>query len=189
MSGTLVLTDTIGKTFDDLFADVNAGTDAYVRGASVIESDFGDQRPRVDAALVDTVRGVDGVAAASGSIQGYTQIIDTEGSPSATPGNGAPTYGGNWIPVDELNPFVIVDGAPPASDDEVVIDKASADDTGYAVVTASQVPTLSGRHDVTVSGHRPIRRGRQPGRARLRPVHRGGRPQSWSPSRCRFGRG
>jgi putative ABC transport system permease protein len=28
MAGTLVLTDTIGKTFDKLFADVNSGTDA-----------------------------------------------------------------------------------------------------------------------------------------------------------------
>jgi putative ABC transport system permease protein len=27
MAGTLVLTDTIRKTFDDLFADVNRGTD------------------------------------------------------------------------------------------------------------------------------------------------------------------
>ena len=32
MSGTLVFTDTIGATMDALFADVNAGTDAYVRG-------------------------------------------------------------------------------------------------------------------------------------------------------------
>ena len=32
MAGTFVLTDTMGKVFDDLFADVNAGTDAYVRG-------------------------------------------------------------------------------------------------------------------------------------------------------------
>ena len=54
MAGTLVLTDTIGKTFDDLFADVNAGTDAYVRGEQSIESDFGDVRARIPAALVTT---------------------------------------------------------------------------------------------------------------------------------------
>ena len=152
MSGTLVLTDTIGKTFDDLFADVNAGTDAYVRGAAVIESDFGDQRPRVDAALVDAVRGVEGVAAATGTIQGYTQIVDPEGEPVGDPGNGAPTYGGNWITVDELNPFVLVEGGAPTADDEVVIDKASADDTGYAVGDRVQVLTLAGRQELTLSG-------------------------------------
>ena len=54
MAGTLVLTDTIGKTFDDLFADVNSGTDAYVRAELAFDSDwFGDQRPRLDTALVD----------------------------------------------------------------------------------------------------------------------------------------
>ena len=35
MSGTFVLTDTMGKVFDDLFADVNRGTDAFVRGQTV----------------------------------------------------------------------------------------------------------------------------------------------------------
>jgi putative ABC transport system permease protein len=152
MSGTLVLTDTIGKTFDDLFADVNAGTDAYVRGAAVVESDFGDQRPRVESALVDVVGGVEGVEAAAGTIQGYTQIIDPDGEPVGDPGNGAPTYGGNWIAVEELNPFVLVDGAAPAAADEVVLDKASADDTGYAVGDRAQVLTLQGPQDVTVAG-------------------------------------
>ena len=63
MAGTLVLTDTIGHTFDDLFANVNAGTDAYVRGEEAFsESDMGDQRARLDASLADQIRTVDGVA-------------------------------------------------------------------------------------------------------------------------------
>ena len=37
ISGTLVLTATIQKTFDDLFADINRGTDAAVRGPRVAE--------------------------------------------------------------------------------------------------------------------------------------------------------
>ena len=152
MSGTLVLTDTIGKTFDDLFADVNAGTDAYVRGSAVVESDFGDQRPRVEASLVDSIADVEGVEAATGTIQGYTQILDPEGEPVGDPGNGAPTYGGNWIAAEELNPFVLVDGAAPAAAGEVVLDKASADDTGYVVGDRARVLTLQGVQDVTVSG-------------------------------------
>ena len=31
MTGTLVLTDTLDRTFTGLFADANAGVDAYVR--------------------------------------------------------------------------------------------------------------------------------------------------------------
>ena len=59
MSGTLVLTDTMGKVFDDLFADVNRGTDAFVRGQTVFKSDFGDVRSRIPASLVTTVQGAD----------------------------------------------------------------------------------------------------------------------------------
>ena len=39
MAGTLVLTATISKTFDGLFADGYAGTDAYVRGTSQIDAE------------------------------------------------------------------------------------------------------------------------------------------------------
>lgn len=152
MAGTLVLTDTIGKTFDDLFADVNAGTDAYVRGETAIETDFGTQRARLDATLVDTVRGVEGVAFASGTIQGYAQIIDADGEPVGDPANGAPTFGGNWIEFEGLSPFNLTSGAAPAADDEVVIDKASADATGYVAGDRAEVLTQRGVQEVTISG-------------------------------------
>src|SRR4029450_12463569 len=106
MAGTLVLTDTIRKTFDDLFADVNRGTDVYVRGVTQFESSFGDtQRPRLDDAVVSEIESVDGVAIAEPSVQGYAQIIDKDGEPIGDPGFGPPTFGGNWGTVDELNPF------------------------------------------------------------------------------------
>ena len=44
MSGTMVLTDTISRTFDNLFADVNRGTDAYVRSAQSLSSGFGERK-------------------------------------------------------------------------------------------------------------------------------------------------
>src|SRR5437870_4938167 len=71
LSGTLVLTDTIINTFDDLFADVNKDTDAVVRSATKQKLfDFGgDVRQRVDESLVDTVRSVDGVKAAEPAVQ------------------------------------------------------------------------------------------------------------------------
>ena len=56
MAGTLVLTDTIGKSFDDLFADVNARTSVYVRQEATLKDDtLGDQRGRLDASLVDDI--------------------------------------------------------------------------------------------------------------------------------------
>ena len=152
MSGTFVLTDTIGRTFDELFADVNAGVDAVVRGEAAFDAQFGSQRARVDESLVDTVAAVDGVAAATGDIVGYTRLIGPEGEVVGDPSAGPPTFGGNWYDVESLNPFTIVAGAAPSADDEVVIDKASADTTGYEVGDTAAVLTPAGRRDVTVVG-------------------------------------
>src|SRR3954452_24248850 len=72
MSGTLVLTDTMTQTFNNLFADVYKGTDAVVRAKAAFEGPQGAglQRGRIDAAMLPTVRAVDGVAVAGGSVFG-----------------------------------------------------------------------------------------------------------------------
>ena len=154
MAGTLVLTDTIGRTFDDLFGDVFEGTDAVVRREAAFSSPEGqgDQRGRVDASLVRTVAAVDGVAEADGTIQGYARLVDKEGEPVGDPGMGAPTFGGNWSDSADLNPFRIVAGRPPAADDEVVLDKKSADDAGYQVGETATVVVQGPPQRVKVSG-------------------------------------
>ena len=154
MAGTLVLTDTIGKTFDDLFADVFEGTDAVVRqeAAFTAADGGGDQRGRVDASLVDTVSEVDGVAVAEGNVQGYARLIDKEGEPIGDPGMGAPTFGGNWGAEESLNPFRIVEGRAPADDGEVVIDKNSADDAGFAVGDTATVIVQGPPVEVEITG-------------------------------------
>src|SRR5262245_18281359 len=74
MAGTMVLTDTMEKTFNGVIQQANDGTDVIVRQASNIDDDFADARARVDADVVSTVAAVDGVAAALGSIQGTAQF-------------------------------------------------------------------------------------------------------------------
>ena len=154
MAGTLVLTDTIGKTFDELFGDVFEGTDAVVRREAAFSSPEGqgDERGRVDASLVRTVAAVDGVARAEGTIQGYARLVDKKGEPVGDPGMGAPTFGGNWSDSRDLNPFRIVAGRPPATDDEVVLDKKSADDAGYRVGETATVVVQGPPRRVTVAG-------------------------------------
>src|ERR1700690_3847655 len=87
ISGTLALTATIQKTFDDLFANINRGTDAAVRSDNVIKSNFGpDQRANVPASLVADVLKTPTVEAANGNIQPYAQVVDSSGN--AIGGNG-----------------------------------------------------------------------------------------------------
>ena len=127
MSGTSVLTATIQQTFDDLFANIYKGTAAVVRSPQVLKSDFGaGQRPNVPASLVDVVRGTPNVVAAEGNIAGaYAQIVDKHGK--AIGGNGPPTFGLGWDPNPKVNQFHIVEGRPPASADEIVVDRHTAD--------------------------------------------------------------
>ncbi len=131
MAGTLVLTDTIGQTFNDLSAGVYKGTDAEVRAKAVFTGPAmggGDQRPLISDSLVQSLRRVPGVAADEGSAMGYTRLIGKNGKALGNPAAGAPTLGGNWNQVSQLNPWTLVAGHPPQAADQVVIDKKSATD-------------------------------------------------------------
>jgi putative ABC transport system permease protein len=130
MAGTLVLTDTIGKTFNDLSAGVYEGTDAEVRATAVFNGPqfTGAQRPFVDASLVRRLAQVPGVAQAEGSVFGYTRLIGKNGHALGNPAAGAPTLGGNWNQVTALNPWRLVAGHAPQAAGQVVIDKKSATD-------------------------------------------------------------
>ena len=55
MAGTMILTDTMGKTFDGLFATSNEGIDVVVHRTTGVDSAGGiDVQERVDASLVDS---------------------------------------------------------------------------------------------------------------------------------------
>ncbi|HEV2761132.1 MAG TPA: FtsX-like permease family protein, partial [Acidimicrobiales bacterium] len=130
LSGTLVLGDTLRANFDTLFADANAGTDAIVRSASAIEADGGrgpdlDGRTLIPSALADRLRSVPGVAASEPSIEGYGQLIGTDGK--AIGGNGPPRLAGNWITDPELNPYKLVEGRAPQTTSEVVVNRGAAE--------------------------------------------------------------
>lgn len=133
MCGTLVFTDTVGRTFDALFTDLNEQTDAYVRSESTIESDVGDQRPRIDAAVLADVAAVDGVADAYGDIFGYAQIIGADGEPLGNPGFGPPTAGVIWDGDSEDEFFRIAEGRAPETPTEAVIDRRSATEGNLTV--------------------------------------------------------
>src|SRR4249920_1270226 len=130
MAGTLVLTDTIGKTFNDLSAGVYKGTDTEGRASAVFNGPqfSGAQRPLVDASLVRRLARVPGVAEAEGSIFGYTRLIGKNGQALGNPAAGAPTLGGNWNQVAALNPWRLVAGHAPQAAGQVVIDRKSATD-------------------------------------------------------------
>ena len=118
MAGTLVLTDTISKTFDGLFTDVYAGTDA-VRAGARRQFDAELRRAARHASTrrsSHTIEQVDGVAAAEGHGARATRSSSTSTArPIGDPGQGAPTFGDELDRRStELNPYRIAEGHAPA---------------------------------------------------------------------------
>ena len=80
IAGTYIFTDTINRSFTEVFAQANTGTDVAVSSKKVDEDFFGDPPP-LDEAIVERVRAVDGVKAASGAVFAEVSIRDARRRP------------------------------------------------------------------------------------------------------------
>ena len=123
LAGTLILTDTMHKAFDQLFGKVSAGTDAVVRTAGVVRRrDRRRHQPPVPASVLSTVNGVAGVRAAEGIVCGYALLTDNAGKAILTSG-GAPTTG-RQLPADVglRGDVKLRSGHAPTGPDQVAID-------------------------------------------------------------------
>jgi putative ABC transport system permease protein len=136
VTGTYILTDTMNRAFDDLFRTVNEGVAVSVSGVPRFEANApGGQTAglpeRIPASLLETVRGVDGVRAADGSLAGYAQLVDPGGEAITT--GGAPTFGVNWTADEGLNPATIKDGRGPETTGEIAVDAGTAGENDLQV--------------------------------------------------------
>jgi len=154
LAGTLVLTDTMGLAFDQLFSKVSSGTDAVVRSqASYTESDgVGTSRPPIAATVLDDIADVSGVRVAEGSVSGYALLTDNAGKAIVTSG-GAPTLGYS-MPADEglRGDVSVVSGRAPHGPHQVVIDAASAEDHDIALGSTIKVLFMGPPESFTVVG-------------------------------------
>jgi len=157
ISGTYILTDTIDRAFSNLFSESYAGTDAVVQGEGPDISIDGVSAPNppVDASLLDTVRGEDEVALATGGIydETSTKILTPEGDAVST--GGAPSFGFG-IDTDpefaQFNPLNLLEGRWPAAPNEVVIDAGTADRQDYAVGDTVDIATLEPKRGFELVG-------------------------------------
>ena len=151
LSGTLIFSDTLNKTFDRLFADVFRDVDAYVRSSQFVEVGFGgEQRAQTPITALETVLAVDGVDDATGDIQAFARIIAKDGTPMGSE-NGPPTFGG--IATESLaGLWTIEEGRLPVGPTEMVMDKATAKNADYAISDRVRVTAQSGSRTFTLVG-------------------------------------
>jgi putative ABC transport system permease protein len=151
ISGTYVLTDTIDKAFGNIFTAVYADTDAVITGKSA----FGDENegvvaPSFSESLLDEVRGLPGVARATGSVFDSAQLTAKDGE--TVGGGGPPTLAFGIDPDDPFNPTELTSGSWADSDGEVVIDAVTAKDEDYEVGDTIGIVARGPVREFTVSG-------------------------------------
>lgn len=151
LAGSFVFTDTIRRTFDNLFADVYQDTDAVVRSSHEIEGDFGTSfRANIPASFLEQVEAQPHVAEVQPDVSGLAIIIDKDGDKIG--GGGPPQFGGNFYEGD-LSPWNLTSGSrAPTAADEVVLDQGSFDSGDFAIGDTVKISGVNGSEEFTIVG-------------------------------------
>ncbi len=129
VAGTLMLTDTIDSSFDDIFKSANEKVDVTVKPREAVEDSNGGEPPAFDAGLLGRVKATPGVAEAAGNISDPTiAILDDKGDRIGP--MGPPHIAGSVVP-QRFSAWTYVQGRAPARADEVAIDNFTAKEEKY----------------------------------------------------------
>jgi putative ABC transport system permease protein len=148
IAGTYIFTDTITKSFDNIFAQSNKGTDVALSPNNDLAGD--DDPPPIPASVLDKVKQVDGVAQAEGSVFSSGGSF-RKGDGSKLKGQGFNAIAGAHD-VQRFESFAPTDGHLPRNADEVAIPKATADNNGFKVGDKLQIQDAAPKKTYTISG-------------------------------------
>ncbi len=152
MAGTLVLTDTIKQSYDDVVGNVYKSTDAVVRSNRHLDGGDGEQRGTVPASLLAKVRAVKGVQTAEAQQLGVAIVVAHDGSLLDANPNRAIPVALAWQANPELNPMEIVSGHAPRAPDEIVIDRMSMRKGHFRIGEEVHVVSQNGAHAYRLAG-------------------------------------
>jgi putative ABC transport system permease protein len=154
MAGTLVLTDTIKKSYDDIATNVYRSTDAVVRSSRTVSTMPGmsDIRGTVDASVLSEVRATPGVAAAEPQQTGIAIVVGKNGALLDTSRNRAVPIALAWVNTPKLNPLTLVAGHAPRNASDIVIDRACYDKAGFKLGDPVRVVSQHGSDTYRLAG-------------------------------------
>lgn len=152
IAGTYVLSDTLHATFDNLVGTIYKNIDFQVRGVAQFPTKDAAtaERNPIPESLLDVVRRVPGVAAAQGDVSGYAQFVAPGGRLISS--KGEPTLGVNFDPNPKVSSLRIVEGRPPASPGDVVMDAATAKKYHFRVGQHVKILSALGTGTFRISG-------------------------------------
>src|SRR4051812_40757590 len=148
VAGTYILTDTINKSFDDVFATAAKGVDVAIVPKKAVDSQETDT-PAFSATVLPKVRQTPGVKRAAGSVFNTATILGKDGERVGA--QGSPNFVTSNSPAP-FNPLTYVDGRGPRTAAQVAIDKGTADKEGWKVGDRIEVAGERGRSSYTLTG-------------------------------------
>ncbi|MFI7306052.1 ABC transporter permease [Micromonospora aurantiaca] len=152
VSGAFVLTDTLGRSFDAVFADAYAEVDVSVEAKPKIDVSTAEGMPLstpMPASVLDRIKAVPGVADAKGVVAADgARMIGSNGK--VVTSFGPPQLGQNWLGESDL--VEIREGRAPQADDEIVINAALAEAGKVKVGDRVGVLTLAPKKEFTLVG-------------------------------------
>ena len=150
VSASFILADSLRSTFDNLFSGLSEDIDLEVR-SELAFGDPNDQRDPVPVALLEQVRAIDGIEAASPAITRTATIIDKDGEPVKT--TGAPTLGVAWDAENAFGGAKVREGSAPVGPDQVVMDQATAEKYDFVLGDQVEIALNSGRNTYELVGY------------------------------------
>ncbi len=154
VSGTMIFTDTLARTFDNLFNATAADVTVQPKTAfdvGLAGTGASGATSTMPKSVIDRIATVEGVAAVSGDVQAAgVYALDRNGKVLGT--GGAPGIGINWALERSVSPVVLTAGRGPLRAGEVAIDTGVVDKTGYRVGDTLQLLTTGPRITVRLVG-------------------------------------
>jgi putative ABC transport system permease protein len=151
IAGTFVLTDTLHNVFYSLVGNVYQKIDFEVRGVAQFPGNSASAvRNPIPEPLLSTVRRVPGVEAAYGEVEGYAQFISHQGNAIST--GGAATLGIDFDPDPRISELRLVQGRPPTTGHEVVMDAGTAEKYHFKVGQSVRILSSGPPATFTITG-------------------------------------
>jgi putative ABC transport system permease protein len=124
LSGSYILTDTVKKTFTDLFSQVGQNVDAIVAGPTVTPGDDSPDPIRVplDQSVLEDVRAVEGVGRAEADITGIINLVNPADNKSIG-SRQAPKFAFAWSEDPDFSSVTVLEGRGPEAVGETAIDE------------------------------------------------------------------
>jgi putative ABC transport system permease protein len=154
VTGTLMLTSALDRTFVDIIE--GSAQDVQVTRESAVGVDLttepGDSAPLlVSQETVEQIKGVEGVAAAEGSVsRNGVYLIDQQGE--VVGAVGPPALGLSWSADPQLSLATITQGHAPEANDQIVVDDTTFPEIGAQIGDQVKVLTPSGEISAQLAG-------------------------------------